>query len=311
MTSPATHDATAEFLDQHQRFGLPPSEVRLFCQAVMPTVDAATGKILMAARDQLSLSPDGHGGMLAALASSGCLADARNRGLELLFYGQVDNPLLQVCDPELIGHHLLTSSEMTTQVVAKNDPLDRVGNVADIDGRMQVIEYSDLPENAARRRNVNGSLYLWAGSIAVHVFDIAFLERMSAQAHALPFHRARKAVECLDERGRLLQHEDPNATKFERFIFDLMPAARNAVVVEAAAEEVFAPVKNAIGDPDETPETARAGMIRRDTALLKAAGIVVEPGVVVEVNPLWALDADDVARRLPAGQQVTEPTYFR
>ena len=291
MTSPRDSPGDGRFLADHDRFGLAPEDLQLFCQGMMPAVDAATGKILLSERWQLALNPDGHGGMLRALALSGCLDDARQRGIQRLFYGQVDNPLLQICDPLLIGYHVLAGSEMTTQVVAKRDPLDRVGNLAMIDGRTQIIEYSDLPEKAARRRDPDGTLYFWAGSIAVHVFDVQFLERMAGQTDQLPFHRAHKKSAYIDANGNRIQPHSPNSIKFERFIFDLLPFASNPIAVEGAAEEVFAPVKNAAGAPTETIETARAALVARDTRLLQAAGVHVAPDVPVEINPLWAFDA--------------------
>jgi UDP-N-acetylglucosamine/UDP-N-acetylgalactosamine diphosphorylase len=311
MTSPATHDETVAFLDESQRFGLAEDDLRVFCQGVMPAVDLQTGKLLLQSHDSLFLSPDGHGGMLAALDRSGCLQEARNRGLRHLFYGQVDNPLLQICDECLIGYHVLADSEMTTQVVRKQDPLDRVGNVAIIDGQMQIIEYSDLPNAAANQRNEDGSLRLWAGSIAVHVFEVSFLERMAKKADSLPFHRARKKAPYLTPDGTRVTPQAPNAVKFERFIFDLLPAARNSIVVEAAPEDAFAPVKNASGATEDTVETAQSAMIRRDRALLNAAGISVANDVGVEVNPRFALQVEDVRQRLPASGQITEPTYFQ
>lgn len=310
MTSPATHRETDEFLAENERFGLPASDVRLFCQGVMPAVDAATGKILLAGRDQLSLNPDGHGGMLTAWAASGCHEDALRRGVRHLYYGQIDNPLLLVCDPELIGYHLLAESEMTTQVVAKRDPLDRVGNVAIIDGSTQIIEYSDLPEAAARRRNADGSLFFWAGSIAIHVFEASFLNRMVHHRDGLPFHRAHKKSPFIDAAGNRVEPTSPNSIKFERFIFDLLPFARCPIVVEAPAEEVFAPVKNAADAKDETIATAQAAMIARDKAMFQAAGVKVAEGVPIEVNPRWALDAEEVSRKLRSGSTVDQATYF-
>ena len=38
-------------------------------QGQMPAVDRATGKVLLASKDRVALSPDGHGGTLAALAA--------------------------------------------------------------------------------------------------------------------------------------------------------------------------------------------------------------------------------------------------
>ena len=103
----------------------------------------------MADKNELALSPDGHGGMLAALAGSGGLDDLEHRGIRHLFYCQVDNPLVPLCDPEFIGYHVLAGSELSTQVVAKQEPLEKVGNVVTIDGRVTIIEYSDLPDPIA------------------------------------------------------------------------------------------------------------------------------------------------------------------
>lgn len=310
MTSPATHEETVAYFAAHDQLGLPAGSVQFFCQGTLPAVDRNTGHVLLARRDALALSPDGHGGMLAAMVSNNCLADARRRGIELFFYGQVDNPLLQVCDPEFLGYHLLSGSEMTTQVVRKRFPLERVGNVVEIDGQMQIIEYSDLPDEIAQSQNSDGTLRLWAGNTAVHAFDASFLARSAARADALPIHRATKKVPFIDSQGERIEPSAPNAVKFERFIFDLLPSAEWALVVEVDPAAAFAPVKNASHEIVDTPETARAAMIDRDTAMLRTAGAVVGQGVAVEVNPLWALDAPEAARKIPAGLHVTLPTYF-
>lgn len=311
MTSPATHEPTAEFFDRHRNFGLAPDAVALFCQGTMPAVDAATGRILLERPDHVALSPDGHGGMLAAAARAGIFDDCRRRGIQHLFYFQVDNPLVDVCGPEFLGYHLLAASEMTTQVIAKRFPTERVGNVVEVDGRLHVIEYSDLPDDVAERRGPDGSLAIWAGSIAVHAFAVEFLERMAAQADSLPFHRARKKVPYVDlVTGATVHPNEPNAIKFERFIFDLMPAARNALVVEVDAARQFAPLKNAPGQKSDTPESVRAQMVALYTEWLVRAGAEVDAGVAVEISPLWALDAEEVARRLPAPCRISQPTYF-
>ena len=311
MTSPATHADTTAYLAKHERFGLPEKDVQLFCQGTMPAIDAATGRLLLAERDRLFLSPDGHGGMLGAFRRSGALADCEQRGVRHLFYLQVDNPLVAVCDPEFLGYHLLSGSEMTTQVVAKEDPLERVGNFVVVDGRARVIEYSDLPDDAARQREADGSLKLWAGSIGVHVLDVAFLERIAHSDSGLPFHRAKKKVPYIDDSGQLIEPSEPNAIKFERFIFDLLPEARNPIAVEVDQAQAFAPVKNAPGEKKDTPEHVQAQMIRLHTEWLRAAGATVEQGVAVEISPLFALDAAGVREKVRPGTQVSEPTYFR
>jgi UDP-N-acetylglucosamine/UDP-N-acetylgalactosamine diphosphorylase len=311
MTSPATHDESVAFLNEQRFFGMDPRDVMVFCQGTMPAVDDRTGQLLLAAKSSLALSPDGHGGMLKALEKNGCLQKARERGIRQFSYGQIDNPLVQICHPELIGYHLLAESEMTSQVVEKTDPLDRVGNVVVVDGRMQIIEYSDLPDDVANRRDEDGSLSVWAGSIAVHVFDVNFLERASQQANVLPFHRAHKKVAYVNDQGDTIKPDQPNATKFERFIFDLLPEARNAIVVEGRRADVFAPLKNAEGAATDTATATREAMVRLHTHWLAESGVNVARGTPVEISPLWALDAGQVAQRCTPGQRITKPTYFR
>ncbi len=310
MTSPATHDETVEFFAAHERLGLPAEDLLIFCQGTMPAVDAESGRVLLEDHGRIAVSPDGHGGMSAALDRGGALDDIRRRGIEQLFYFQVDNPLVDICAAEMIGHHLTADSELTTQVVAKSDPLERVGNVVQADGRLHVVEYSDLPGEAARRRNPDGSLMIWAGSIAVHIIAAELLRRSAETAEALPFHVARKAVPHVDPAGRRVEPSAPNAVKFERFIFDLMPQARNAIVVEVDRRLAFAPLKSASGAAQDTPEMVRAQMMALHRAWLRQAGAEVGDDVPVEISPLFALDAEELAEKLPAGTRIAEPTYF-
>ncbi len=275
MTSDATAAQTQAYFAENDYLGLPPADVIIFQQGTMPAVDSATGKLLMAAKDSLALSPDGHGGTVAALEHGGCFADMRKRGVKHLSYIQVDNPLAHLCDPVFIGHHLISGSEMTTEVIRKRFPMERVGNVVLVDGAVQIIEYSDLPESAAKQQTDDGQLKLWAGSIAVHMLDVSFLLRMRDLADSLPFHRALKQVAFVDRNGQLVQPDQPNATKFERFIFDLLPQARNAFVVETLPSRAFAPVKNADGAEADTPQLAKNAISDQSRSWLEQAGASV------------------------------------
>ncbi len=311
MTSPATDVPTRQFLQQSHYYGLDPQDVTVFCQGTMPAVDAKTGRLLLAERGSLFTSPDGHGGMLAALQRSGALDDMHRRGIQHLFYFQVDNPLATVCDAEFIGYHVLTKSEYSLQVVAKQDPLQKVGNVVQVDGTSRVIEYSDLPLEAARRTNPDGSLAIWAGSIAVHTFDLQFLRRVAAKSRSLPFHRAFKQVTHIDAEGQSVQPKQPNAIKFERFIFDLLPLAKASLSVEVDPRQAFAPVKNAPGAASDTPEIAQQMMIALHRQWLRDAGASLEDDVQVEISPLYAMNSPHLAAKMEPGTVITQDTYFR
>jgi UDP-N-acetylglucosamine/UDP-N-acetylgalactosamine diphosphorylase len=188
--------------------------------------------------------------------------------------------------------------------------MEKVGNVVTVDGKMMIIEYSDLPEEQAGRRDAKDDLVFWAGNIAVHVFSVDFLRRISNDGDPLPFHRASKKVPFVDSKGENNQPATPNAIKFEKFIFDLMPLAQNPIVAEADAREVFAPLKNASGAPRDTPESTRDAIVAKHRRMLEDIGVNVMPGVKVEVNSLFALDSDDLRKKLTDSMCISEDQYF-
>jgi UDP-N-acetylglucosamine/UDP-N-acetylgalactosamine diphosphorylase len=311
MTSAATHAQTLGFFQEQNYFGLDPHDVILFQQGTMPAVDCSTGRLLLESPGRISVGPDGHGGTIAALARAGGFDELRRRGITQLFYFQVDNPLVKVCDPAFLGYQHLSRVDIATQAVRKRFPLDRLGNVVSLDGRVQIIEYSDLPAAAAERRQADGSLELWAGSTAVHVFDVSFLKRVSRHPNLLPFHIARKRMPYLDDQGQLIQPAEPNAIKFERFIFDLLPAAQSALVVEADWATDFAPVKNDETASTDSPVTARQQMVAMHRDWLTQVGARVATDVDVEISPRFALDVEQLRQRIVPGQEILQPRYFR
>src|SRR5207342_3275539 len=96
MTSPQNHAETAAFFERHDSFGV--ERLRIFVQGEMPAVDPVSGKILLAERGRVALSPDGHGGVIRALERCGALAEMAEDGIRTIFHLQVDNPLIAIGD---------------------------------------------------------------------------------------------------------------------------------------------------------------------------------------------------------------------
>ena len=55
--------------------------------------------------------------------------------------------------------------------------------------------------------------------------------------------------------GQIVKPEEPNAYKFEAFIFDAFEQLDDMAILRVKREEEFAPIKNAEGK--DSPETAR------------------------------------------------------
>ncbi len=302
MTSQANDAPTRAFFETHGFFGLNPERVLFFMQGMWPALDT-NGRILLETPGRIFMSPDGHGGTLTALRDRGMFTDMDRRGIRTLFYFQVDNPLVEIADPVFIGLHIKDGADVSVKVCAKCAPEEGLGVVAVKDGHTMIVEYSELTPAQMHEQRADGRLKLLFGSVAIHVFSVAFLKR-EADA-ALPLHVAVKRVPVVNAEGDPVVPEIPNACKFEKFIFDVLPDARIARNVEFAREVEFSPIKNAAGS--DSPATARRDMIRKAARLLEAAGAQVprdaegEPCYRIEIDPCFALDAEDLRSKLGGG----------
>jgi UDP-N-acetylglucosamine/UDP-N-acetylgalactosamine diphosphorylase len=228
-----------------------------------------------------------------------------------MFTFQVDNPLARVARPEFLGHHARGHAEMSSVVVRKHHPAERVGVVARSQGKTVLIEYSDLPDELAQARDAGGDLRFWAGSIAEHAIELTLAEQVTEDGATLPFRRAVKRVAHVDPEGRQITPDAPNGVKFESFIFDALPLARCVISVEVVREQEFSPIKNAEGE--DSPATARRDLNREYGRWLEHAGVAVprdadgDPTVDIEVDPRYALDAEELAERIPAGLRIDGP----
>jgi UDP-N-acetylglucosamine/UDP-N-acetylgalactosamine diphosphorylase len=314
MTSPQNDEATRAIFAANEWFDLDQESVRIFVQGTMPAVDRLTGRILLEAPDRVALSPDGHGGLFPALRRHGLLDDMRERGITTMFTFQVDNPLARVARPEFLGHHASGHAEMSSVVVRKRDPSEPVGIVARSQGKTVLVEYSDLPDEFAHARDKSGDLRFWAGSIAEHAIELSLAERVTDDGARLPFRKAIKRVPFVDDQGNLINPDTRNGVKFESFIFDALPLARCVVSVEVVRDEEFSPIKNAEGD--DSPATARRDLNREYGRWLEAAGVAVprdadsDPTVDIEIDPRYALDADQLAERIPPGFRLDSSVFL-
>jgi UDP-N-acetylglucosamine/UDP-N-acetylgalactosamine diphosphorylase len=194
---------------------------------------------------------------------------------------------------------------MSSKALLKAHPLEKVGNFCIIDGKITVIEYSDLSDEQAQMKNSDGSLLFSAGSIAIHIINRTFIEQLNAKGFALPYHRAVKKISHIDlNTGEKIAPEKPNGIKLETFVFDALPLAKKSIIFETLRGEEFAPVKNA--DGADSPAVTKKMMTARAADWLKAAGVNVptkldgSPDCTIEMAASFALHREDAASK--AGQ---------
>ena len=199
-------------------------------------------------------------------------------------------------------------------VVRKLGPEERMGVIARIDGRTGVVEYSDLPDELAQQRDDEGELTYWAGSIAVHCIEVGVRRASSPRAGcACPTTGPSRRVPHVDADGRAVDPDEPNAVKFETFLFDALPQRRRSVTVEVRREDEFSPIKNAEGA--DSPATARRDLNRTVRALARgrrgrrAARRRRRAGRPRD-RPALRARRGGARRAPPAGLEVTGPTVM-
>jgi UDP-N-acetylglucosamine/UDP-N-acetylgalactosamine diphosphorylase len=300
MTSPLNHHQTLDIFAANNYYGLNKNDIFIFQQGTLPNF-SLDGKILISDIGTIATSPDGHGGSLRAINNAGALTDMKKRGIEFISYYQVDNPLINIFDPLFIGLHAIDDAEMSSKALTKTGPFEKLGNFCLADGKVSVIEYSDLPESIAEKRNPDGSLAFELGSIAIHIISVGFVERLNKHGFALPLHRAVKKIPYVDDKGQRVEPKEPNGVKLESFVFDALPLAKKSIILQTIRSEEFGPTKNATGV--DSAQTARQMMVDRAASWLESAGVKIprkadgSPDCVIEISPGFALTREDVAQK--------------
>ena len=253
MTSRENNDATVDFFAKHRYFGYEKDKnIFFFKQGELPMIDTE-GKILIGEDGLIKEAANGHGGIYEALVKNGMTKKMRELGVEWVFIGGVDNCLVKMVDPVLMGIAIDKNVTAAGKSVVKANPQEKVGVFCKRNGRPSVVEYTEIPKEMSEATDENGNLIYGESHILCNLFNIDAIERMGSKP--LPYHIAFKKATYIDKDGNKVVPDGPNAYKFEAFLFDAFGELDDMAILRVKREEEFAPVKNATGT--DSPETAR------------------------------------------------------
>ncbi|MBO5348696.1 MAG: UTP--glucose-1-phosphate uridylyltransferase [Clostridia bacterium] len=251
MTSEDNNDQTVEFLEKNNYFGYKKEKVKFFKQGKVPMIKT-DGNIVIDQNKLIKEASDGNGSIYKSLKDAELLKEMKSQGIEWIFVGGVDNILLKIVDPILTGLTIKENNLISSKSVVKKNAKEKVGVFCKLNGVPKVIEYTELPEKMAEDIDENGELLYGEVNILSHLFNIKALEKLAEQK--LPYHTAFKKSNYLNEFGEFIEVLEPNAYKFESYIFDGFSFFDDMSILRVKREDEFAPIKNATGS--DSPETA-------------------------------------------------------
>lgn len=255
MTSRENNAETIEFFEKHKFFGYEKDKnLFFFIQGELPMVDTE-GKILIGEDGLIKQAADGHGGIYESLLKSGMIEKMKQMDIEWIFIGGVDNCLVKMVDPVLMGIAIDKGVTVACKSIVKANPHEKVGVFCKRNGKPGVIEYSEISDEMAEARDENGELLYGESHILCNLFRIDAVERMAKTP--LPYHSAFKKAKYIDKDGNLVIPDSPNAFKFEAFLFDAFGEVDDMAILRVRREEEFAPVKNSDDKGVDCPSTAR------------------------------------------------------
>lgn len=322
MTSEHTLEPTRKYFKEKNYFGLDKNKIIFFEQYMLPAF-TFDGKIIMESTYKISKSPDGNGGIYKALRDRDILVEIKKLGVKYLHAHSVDNILVKVADPIFIGYCITKNAECGAKVVEKAYPSEPLGVVCEVDGKFQVVEYSEITENTAEKRNSDGRLTFSAGNICNHFFTTDFLNDIAYKYNnKLRLHVAKKKITYVDEKGNVCKPINPNGIKMEKFIFDVFEFCNRLAVWEVERDEEFSALKNAdVPGGKDNPKTALLDVFSLHRKFVeKAGGKFVRDNIECEISPLLSYAGEDLnhlvngkifnsALELKSDEEITNTNY--
>lgn len=282
MTSPLNHEAIAAFLKEHAYFGL---SIDLFPQEMLPFLDDQ-GNWIVEGAGKIVQGPDGNGHCFKRFVESGLWEKWNARGIRHINILPIDNALADPFDKELLSQHLIQGNDVTIKAIPRENPQESVGALCLKNGKVGVWEYSELSGETKNLHLANINLFC---------LSMAFAHRLAEKT--FPWHLARK------------KHNSAPIWKFETFIFDMLDYAEKVGVVVFPREQVYSPLKNAVGE--RSLKTVQESLLARDRAVIEQLTGKAPPARTFELSQAFHYPTPELVqiwkgKDLPAHNYIEE-----
>lgn len=252
MTSIYNDNSTKEFFEEKNYFDYPKDMVFFFKQSELPLIDIS-GNLILEELYKIKEASNGNGDVFSSMKKYHILDNMKEKQIEWVFFSGVDNVILNIVDPLLLGLSVCHNKLIASKTLLKENPLDKDWIFARRNGNPAIINSCHLTDSMNNAKNKDGNYLYREINILAHLFNISALDKLSSVK--LPYHRAFKKNTFVNDEGMKQVPEAPNTFKFETFIFDAFSLFDDIELLRVEAEDEFAPIKDFNGA--HNPEIAK------------------------------------------------------
>ena len=305
MTSKENEAETKRYFSNNQLFELSEKQLGFFTQNSLPLLDTQ-GRLFLEEKGKIAIGPDGNGSALNCFAKSPLYKMWKESGVEYVVFSLIDNPLADPYDMELIGRAMQTGADVVIKAVERNGTEEKVGILAEVDGKVGVIEYTEFPKDLWNQKGKDRALLYNVANISLFCLSMDFIKKVGEDYfEKMPLHKAFKAVPYLDSFGSVVKPNHPFAWKFERFIFDFLPFAEKVETVIYPRSLCFSPLKNAEGEA--SPETVKKDLTCQDRNVLRVLFGEEPPQEIVEIAQEFYYPTSSLVERFKGSRLPSVP----
>lgn len=237
MTNDEYDSVIKDFFKDNNYFDYNKESIHFFKQDNLPILDTK-GKLLLSKKNEILKGPNGNGDIFEALKRYNMIDDMENKGIKYILFSTTDNILANLFDYNLIGATIINNYNVTTKTLVKKDG-EKDWAFCKYNNKPFILPSSYITEDINNKK-IDGDYVYRERNIAYHLVSLNSVKKYANIS--LPYHRAYKKNNYLDEFGNMIIAESNNSFKFEKFIFDAFYYDDDMLLYRADESEFF-PIK--------------------------------------------------------------------
>ena len=252
MTSTENYSQTKNYFRMKNFFNYPEENIKFFTQSNLPLIDI-NKKLMLEEMYKIRVGANGNGDVFNSMLKHNILNDIEKKEIDWVMFTGIDNVILDIVDPILLGLTIKQEFEVASKSIFKSDASNKEWIFVKHKGKPRIISPDYLSDKMKNEQFSDGRYKYREINILAHLFSREALKKLSDVK--LEYHRAFKKNTFINEEGMKQVPESPNSYKFENFIFDAFKYFNDMTILEVEKSDEFAPIKDFTGPFN--PEVAK------------------------------------------------------